>query len=103
PVKTQVITGLLSISGDLPQGSLPDLGPAFDPVRAKSSPPVAAQVSALEDQTYEVITRKVTRSFRRSLLYCAGFALLVLPVLGIAVLFADPRRRRATAAPAQSS
>jgi MFS family permease len=104
PAKSQIITGLLKISDDLPEGSLPDLGPAFDPVHARApTPQAAAQVSELEDQTYAAIERKVTRSFRRSFLYCAGFAVLVLPVLGIAVLVADPRRRRGAAASAQAS
>jgi MFS family permease len=104
PAKAEVIVRLLRISEDLPQGSLPNLGPAFDPVKAKArSPAAVAQIDTLEDQTYTVIENKVTRAFRSSLVVCAGFALAVLPVLAIAVLFADPRRRRAPAAPARSS
>jgi MFS family permease len=95
PQKIQLGVGLLKISRNLPPGELPDLGPAFDPVRAQATGSTAAQITALESQVNEQIERTVTRSFRRSLLYCAAFALLVLPVLSLRLVHL--RRRRVMA------
>jgi hypothetical protein len=51
-----------------------------------------AELTALQQKIESEIERAVTRSFRRSLLYSAGFALLVLPVLLLRLLHV--RRRR---------
>lgn len=96
PLKAQLAGGLITISNNLPPGELPDLAPAFDPVRAKASPADAARLTALQDGITTTIERTVTRSFRRSLLYCALFALLVLPVLALPLV--QLRRRRLSAA-----
>ena len=74
------------------QASLPDLDRAFAPVRAQASGSNATQLTTLKSRLQSEIERAATRSFRRSLLYSAGFAGLVLPVLAIA--FAYERRRR---------
>ncbi len=93
--KAELIQGLLKISDNLPPGELPDLDPAFDPVRAKVDARTASGLTALQNRIQDTIERTVTRSFRRSLLYCAVFALLVLPVLSLRLIHL--RRRRVMA------
>jgi hypothetical protein len=82
--------GLIKVYKETPQGQLPDLDPAFDPLRAQSDPATAAKLTALQTEIESVVEHEVTHSFRRALLYCAGFALLVVPLLGARLL----QRRR---------
>ena len=63
------------------------------PLRARSDPETAAQLTAVQSEIESVVEREVTHSFRRAFLYSAGFALLVVPLLVAALLRA--RRTRA--------
>ena len=93
PTKAALAGGLLKVYKETPQGQLPDLDPAFDPLRARSDPETAAQLTAVQSEIESVVEREVTHSFRRAFLYSAGFALLVVPLLVAALLRA--RRTRA--------
>jgi MFS family permease len=100
-VRDELGADLLKAYGSTPPASLPDLDPAFDRARADASGSTAAELTVLQRKIESEIERAVTRSFRRSLLFSAGFALLVLPVLG---LFHFRRRRlRVTGASARRS
>jgi MFS family permease len=87
-----LIPDLLAAYGNTPEASLPDLEPAFDEARAKADPATDAELTALQAKIEAEVERAVTRSFRDSLLWSAGFAALVLPVLGLGIVLA--RRRR---------
>jgi MFS family permease len=87
-----LIPDLLAAYGNTPEASLPDLDPAFDEARAKADPETAAELTALQGRIENEVERAVTRSFRDSLLWSAGFAALVLPVLALGLVLT--RRRR---------
>jgi MFS family permease len=77
---------LLKAYNEAPETRVPDLDPAFDRVRARASPSTATQLTALQNDVESAVERAATRSFRRSFLFCAGFALLVLPALALGLL-----------------
>jgi hypothetical protein len=87
-----LIPDLLAAYGNTPEASLPDLNPAFDEARANADPETAAELTTLQGRIEDEIERAVTRSFRDSLLWSAGFAALVLPVLALGLVLT--RRRR---------
>jgi hypothetical protein len=91
PTKAALAGGLIKVYKETPQGQLPDLDPAFDPLRARSDPKTAAELATVQSQIESVVEREVTHSFRRAFLYSAGFALLVVPLLG--AVFLRVRRR----------
>jgi len=86
PTKAALAGGLIKVYKETPQGQLPDLDPAFDPLRARSDPATAAQLTTVQSQIESVVEREVTHSFRRAFLYSAGFALLVVPLLAAVLL-----------------
>ena len=83
---------MLAIYNKTPGGQLPDLDPAFAATRQGASPQTRAALGPLQTSIEGEIERVVTHSFRRSLLFSAVFALLVLPVL--AMVWVTERRRR---------
>jgi len=93
PLKVELGARLLATYDQTPQAQLPDLGPPFSAVSAKASAPERAQLAALRTNLDSTVETKVTRSFRRSLVVSALFALLVLPVLALEL--AQRRRRPA--------
>jgi len=96
PLKSELGDELVKVYAATPQGSLPDLDPAFAPVRHGASGPEVQQLGALESQLQSTIETTVTHSFRRSFLLSALFALLVLPVLGLRLARARRDRPRAS-------
>lgn len=95
PLKIELGAGLLATYNNTPQAQLPDLGPPFSAVREKASGRERRHLAALRETLDSTVENKVTRSFRRSLLFSALFALLVLPVLALEL--AQARRRPAGA------
>jgi MFS family permease len=83
---------MLAIYNRTPGGQLPDLDPAFAATRQGASPQTRAALGPLQTSIEGEIERVVTHSFRRSLLFSAVFALLVLPVL--TMVWVTGRRRR---------
>ncbi|MGZ4174113.1 MAG: MFS transporter, partial [Solirubrobacteraceae bacterium] len=94
-LKGELARELIQASNSAPQSRLPDIARPFAEVQAQADPSIAAALARLRDRVSSDIERAATRSFRRSLLYCALFALLVIPVLGVA----RTRRRRGRARP----
>jgi hypothetical protein len=86
PVKEDVTKQMLVAYSKTPPAHLPDFGPAFDAVRADLHPPPATvrTLAVVHRQVDDAVERAATLSFRRSLRYCALFALAVLPVLALA-------------------
>jgi predicted MFS family arabinose efflux permease len=96
-VKSELGAELVKAYGATPQGSLPDLGPAFARVRKDAAGSTVRELGALQSELQSTIETTVTHSFRRSLLFSALFALLVLPVLGVRLAYARRHPPRANA------
>jgi MFS family permease len=82
-LKDAVGGGLLKAYAATPQGQLPDLDPTFDKFRAQADPATAAQLTTVQKNIESAIERAVTHSFRRSFLWSAAFAVLVIPLLAL--------------------
>jgi MFS family permease len=91
-LKFRLGAGLLAAQAKAPQSQLPDIGPAFAQVSAHADQPTRTELASLKVQVHSLIQRAATRSFRKPLLYCALFALLVLPLLALRRWSLDPRR-----------
>jgi predicted MFS family arabinose efflux permease len=91
-LKAQLATGLLAANASAPQSRLPDIGPPFAQVEAQASAPTRAKLVGLKSQVQSQIEHAATHSFRRPLLYCALFALLVIPLLAFRLRRFGPRR-----------
>jgi predicted MFS family arabinose efflux permease len=94
-LKAQLATGLLAANANASQSRLPDIGPPFARVEANASAPTRGKLVALKSELRSQIERAATHSFRRPLLYCALFALLVVPLLAFRLRRFGPRRRTA--------
>jgi MFS family permease len=95
--KVALGAGLLAANAHAPQAQLPDIGPAFAHVADPANPAERGQLVLLRVTVGSLIQRAATRSFRSPLLYCALFALLVVPLLGLRGLL-----RRGTVTPTES-
>jgi len=80
-VKLQLGAGLLAAEASAPQAQLPDFRPAFANVSEKVPPPTRLVLARIQSYVHLVVERAATKSFQKPLLYCAIFALLVLPLL----------------------
>ncbi len=98
-MKNQIAGGLLAAYASAPQSQLPDLGPTFKLAAAQASPQTKVQLALLESKVHDQIERAATHSFRRPLLYCALFALLVIPLIGARLGYAS-RAKGSAAGPA---
>ncbi len=80
-LKLQLGAGLLAANASAPQAQLPDFRPAFTNVSKKATPPTRLVLTRIQAYVHSVVERAATKSFQKPLLYCAIFALLVLPLL----------------------
>jgi predicted MFS family arabinose efflux permease len=94
-LKAQLAAGLLAANANAPRSRLPDIRPAFARVEAQTSAPTRAKLVGLRSQVQSQIERAATHSFRGPLLYCALFALLVIPLLAFRLRRFGPRRLNA--------
>jgi len=85
-VKDDVANEMLKTYAHTPQARIPDFGPAFAAVRAKShaDPATARTLTRVHQRVDSAVERAATQSFHRALRYCALFAIVVLLVLGLA-------------------
>ena len=85
-VKDDLVKKMFKTYSHTPQARIPDFGPAFAAVRAKShaDPATARTLTGVQQRVDSAVERAATQSFHRSLRYCALFALAVLLVLGLA-------------------
>ncbi len=95
-MKDQIAVGLLAANASAPQSQLPDLRPTFRRAAAQASPQTRVELARLESKIHDQIERAATHSFRRPLLYCALFALLVIPLIGLRLVFSTPARDTAS-------
>lgn len=93
PTKAKLAVGLEAAVKAAPPTSPPDVGPAFDRVRATAPPSERVELAALEKQLNAIIQHAATHAFKRPFLYAALFAVLVLPLLGLRVLYVRRTRR----------
>ncbi len=79
--KLQLGYGLLGAEARAPQAQLPDFGPPFAKVAKNVSPSTRLVLARVQANVHAAVERAATKSFQKPLLYCAIFALLVLPLL----------------------
>jgi MFS family permease len=91
-VKFQLAAGLLAANASAPQSKLPDIGPVFAHLSAQANTSTRTQLASLKVQVKSLIEHAATRAFRKPLLYCALFALVVLPLMALRRWGLDPRR-----------
>lgn len=84
--KLQLGAGLLAANAKAPQSQLPDFNPAFATVARTATPEAGQTLTLLQGRVHSEIVSAATGSFRRPLLLCSGFALLVFPLLGAVLL-----------------
>jgi predicted MFS family arabinose efflux permease len=92
----QLGAALSSTVESAPQSSPPDVAPAFARVAANASPADRARLAVLQLRVESIIQDTVTRTFRRALEYAAILALLVLPLLAAAAVYARRARSPGT-------
>jgi predicted MFS family arabinose efflux permease len=95
--KIQLGVGLLGAYKSAGQADVPKVDPVFTHLSAGQTPSTRAALLTLRRQVDAIVQRAVTPAFRRPLGYAAGLALLVLPLLGLRLLFL---RRRGAGPPA---
>jgi predicted MFS family arabinose efflux permease len=91
-LKAQLAAGLLAANANTPQSRLPEIGPPFARVEAQATAPTRGKLVGLKSEVQSQIEHAATHSFRRPLLYCALFALLVIPLLAFRLRRFGPRR-----------
>jgi MFS family permease len=91
--KVALGAGLLAADAHAPQAQLPDIGPAFAQVADHATPAQRGQLALLRVSVGSLIQRAATRSFQSPLLYCALFAVLAVPLLGLRAFSRFVKRR----------
>jgi MFS family permease len=91
--KVALGAGLLAADAHAPQAQLPDIGPTFAQVADHATPAERGQLALLRVSVGSLIQRAATRSFQSPLLYCALFAVLAVPLLGLRAFSRFVKRR----------
>lgn len=89
-LKFSLVPGLLADYKKAPQSELPDFGPTFAHASEHASASERVALSDLQKQLDSIVQRAATSAFKLPLRYGAIFAILVLPLLGLRLMF---RRR----------
>jgi MFS family permease len=84
--KVALGAGLLAADAHAPQAQLPDIGPTFAQVADHATPAQRGRLALLRVSVGSLIQRAATRSFQSPVLYCALFAVLAVPLLGLGSL-----------------
>lgn len=88
--KLSLAPGLVAAYKEAPQSQLPDFGPAFARASAGASPSDRAALSDLQRRLDSIVQRAATSAFQAPLRYGAIFAIVVLLLLGVGLVY---RRR----------
>jgi MFS family permease len=89
-VKFSLAPGLIAAYKAAPQSQLPDFGPAFTQASASATLPERAALRDLHSQLDSIVQRAATSAFKLPLRYAAIFAIVVLPLLSLRLVY---RRR----------
>ncbi len=90
-LKFSLVPGLLADYKRAPQSELPDFGPTFAHASTHATPSERVALSDLEKQLDSIVQRAATSAFKLPLRYGAIFAIAVLPLLGLRLIYV--RRR----------
>ena len=86
-LKVSLAPGLVAAYKSAPQSELPDFGPAFAKASAHATPSERAALRDLHNQLNSIVQRAATGAFKLPLRYGAIFAILVLPLLGLRLIY----------------
>ncbi len=93
-LKLSLVPGLLSDYKRAPQSQIPRFGDTFAKAKSRATPSEQVALNNLHHQLDAIVQRAATAAFRRPLRYGALFAILVLPLLGLRLLFLTRARPR---------
>jgi len=102
-LKVSLASGLTAANKAAPQSELPDFGPAFERAGARATPAQRANLRALHDQLDSIAQRAATSAFKVPFRYGALFAIAVLGLLCVRVVYRKRQRRRPRPGPQQES
>jgi MFS family permease len=90
-LKLSLARGLVAAYKHAPQSQLPDFGPPFALASAHATPAERASLRNLHSQLDSIVQHAATNAFKLPLRYGAVFAIAVLPLLSVGLIY---RRRR---------
>ena len=91
-VEASLVPALLTAYRSTPEGELPNFAPPFARARIHSNSKQRVVLKRLQRRLDSIVQHAVTRAFRRPLRYGVIFALAVLPLLGLDLMFGRPWR-----------
>jgi MFS family permease len=86
-LKVSLAPGLVAAYKSAPQSELPDFGPTFARAGAHATPARRAALRDLHSQLDSIVQHAATSAFKLPLRYGAIFTLLVLPLLGLRLMY----------------
>jgi MFS family permease len=86
-LKLSLAPGLIAAYKAAPQSQLPNFGPAFTRASAHATPAERAQLRDLHSRLDSIVQRAVTSAFKVPLRYGALFAILVLALLSLRLVY----------------
>lgn len=86
-LKLSLASGLIAADKNAPQSKLPDFGPPFARANARATPSQRAALRDLHNQLDAIVQRAATSAFKLPLRYGAVFAILVLVLLGVRLVY----------------
>jgi MFS family permease len=86
-LKFSLAPGLVAAYKNAPQSELPDFGPTFAQASAHAIPSERAALRDLHNQLDSIVQRAATRAFKLPLRYGAIFAIVVLLLLSLRLLY----------------
>jgi MFS family permease len=96
-LKLSLAPGLVAANRNAPQSELPDFGPTFTRASAHAAPSDRAALRDLHQQLDSIVQRAATSAFKLPLRIGAIFAILVLALLVVRVLYVKRTGRAGTA------
>jgi MFS family permease len=87
-LKLSLAPGLAAANKNAPQSELPNFGPTFAQASAHATPAERAALRNLQNQLDSIVQHAATSAFKLPLRYGAIFAILVLPLLSLRLIYA---------------
>jgi MFS family permease len=85
--KVSLAPGLVAAYKNAPPSALPDFGPAFAHASAHATPSERAALRDLHNQLDSIVQHAATSAFKLPLRYGAIFAIVVLPLLSVRLMY----------------
>jgi len=93
-IEASLVPGLLADYRDTPQGELPNFASTFALASVRATRVERLALAHLHGKLDSIVERAVTGAFKRPLRYGGFFALAVLPLLGLQLVFRSAASRR---------